>query len=72
LTVSNDGPSLPPDRLDLLMQRFQKGSPDSEGTGLGLAIVNAIVERSGARLTLMSPSPGQDQGVTVQVALPRD
>jgi two-component system OmpR family sensor kinase len=71
LTVSNEGPVLPPEILARLSHRFQKGQPESDGAGLGLAIVTAIAERAGATFSLVSPVPGRDSGVSARVVLPR-
>lgn len=68
--VSNEGPSLPPEKIDKLMQRFEKGEANGNGTGLGLAIVRTIVERSGAGLTIISPQGGKVQGLEVAIQLP--
>lgn len=72
LTVSNDGPVLPPSVLAGLTRRFEKLKPESDGTGLGLAIVSAIAERAEAQFSLLSPIPGRETGVSARVALPRD
>lgn len=71
LTVSNDGPVLPPETLERLGKRFQRGQAEAEGTGLGLAIVTAIAERAGAEFSLLSPAPGKETGTSARVALPR-
>ena len=71
LTVSNEGPALPPEMLARLSHRFQKGQPDTDGAGLGLAIATAIAERAGAEFSLVSPIPGRDSGVSARIALPR-
>ena len=62
LTVSNEGPCVPPDLLLRLMQPFERGRTVAEGSGLGLAIVNAIATGTGGRLALTSPLPGQQTG----------
>jgi two-component system OmpR family sensor kinase len=69
LTVANDGPAIPPDRLSHLTERFVQGG-GAEGSGLGLAIVSAIARRVGAPLHLRSPRPGTDRGLAVTVHLP--
>jgi two-component system, OmpR family, sensor kinase len=69
LTVANDGPAIPPDRLSHLTERFVRGG-GAEGSGLGLAIVSAIARRVGAPLQLRSPRPGTDRGIAVTVHLP--
>ncbi|MEA4838362.1 MAG: histidine kinase dimerization/phospho-acceptor domain-containing protein [Rhodospirillaceae bacterium] len=65
LSVRNDGPVLPPERLAALTRRFVRGGGAAEGAGLGLAIVEAIAASSGSRLELLSPIPGRTRGMEV-------
>jgi signal transduction histidine kinase len=65
LTVSDEGPGIPPEHLEHLFDRFYKvepsRSPHSQtqpGSGLGLSIVKAIVERHGGTLSVSS-QPGR-------------
>lgn len=69
LRVANDSEVIPPERLAQLTRRFESGEAASGGSGLGLAIVAAIAERSGARLTLQSPRPGQETGFEAALSL---
>ncbi len=62
LTVANDGPVIPPDKLARLSDRFERANDTKEGSGLGLAIVAAIADRSGGHLRLSSPRPGHSSG----------
>lgn len=70
LTVTNDGPIVPPDVISRLTTRFERGNAGNEGSGLGLAIVAAIAERLGAPLALRSPARGRDRGFEVEIRLP--
>ncbi|MBC7151181.1 MAG: two-component sensor histidine kinase [Rhizobium sp.] len=70
LSVCNEGPALPPEAIDRLMQRFERGSATTEGSGLGLAIVKAIADRAGAAITVTSPLSKTEGGVKVSVLLP--
>lgn len=70
LTVTNDGPVVPPDVLSRLTTRFERGSAGNDGSGLGLAIVAAIAERLGSRLELHSPARGRVQGFEAEIRLP--
>ena len=62
ISVSNDGPVVPPEILAQLGTRFARGNTQASGTGLGLAIVNAIMRQAGGTLTLSSPRPGAETG----------
>jgi two-component system, OmpR family, sensor kinase len=66
LTVSNEGPGLPPERLAALVHPFIAGS-QSIGLGLGLYLVKRITEAHGGTLTLESPG---GHGVQATIALP--
>lgn len=70
LSVCNEGPALPPEAVERLMQRFERGSATTEGSGLGLAIVKAIADRAGATITVTSPLSQTEGGVKVSVLLP--
>ena len=64
LSVTDDGPGIPPDRRAALTARH--GRADESGTGLGLAIAAEITEAAGGTLTLADAAPG----LTVTLALP--
>jgi two-component system sensor histidine kinase KdpD len=53
VTVSDDGPGLPPGREEMLFEKFTRGERESAkpGVGLGLAICRAIVEAHGGRIS---------------------
>jgi two-component system OmpR family sensor kinase len=69
LTVSDDGPGIPPEHLPHLFVRFFRGDPArqrGEGTGLGLAIAKAGAEAHHGRLEFVGNSPG----ATFRLVLP--
>lgn len=70
LGVANDGRPLSPEMMQRLLERFERGNGKISGNGLGLAIVNAIVDRAGATLNVVSPRAMRDDGVEVRVKLP--
>lgn len=70
LRVANDGPVLPGEATDRLMQRFERGDAKIGGSGLGLSIIKAIADRAGMTVNVISPRPVRHQGVEVQVKLP--
>jgi signal transduction histidine kinase len=73
LTVSDDGPGLPPAELPQVFERFYRGAAvrgsqdDAGGSGLGLAIVREIVERHGGAVRARAESP---HGLAIDVELP--
>ncbi len=66
LTVSDQGPGVPPDQVPQLFTRFFRGDParrrggsdGQEGTGLGLAIARAGAEAHGGSLRFAGNAPG--------------
>ena len=66
LTVSNQGPGLPPELLTTFFHPFVEGS-QSTGSGLGLYLANRIAAAHGGTLTIDSPA---GQGVQVTLTLP--
>lgn len=70
LCVANEGPALPVEAMDRLMQRFERGDAKIGGSGLGLSIIKAIAERTGMTVKVISPRPIKHDGVEVQVKLP--
>ncbi|TDE34816.1 ATP-binding protein [Antarcticimicrobium sediminis] len=70
LTVSNAGEVVPPEKLALLTDRFERAGAVADGSGLGLAIVAAIADRIGSPLVLRSPRSGSTSGFEVTVSLP--
>ena len=43
ITVDDDGPGIPPEKVDRLLQRGVRGDERVHGHGIGLAIVQDIV-----------------------------
>ncbi|NUQ01294.1 MAG: PAS domain-containing protein [Armatimonadetes bacterium] len=72
VTVEDDGPGIPPERLALLFRKFvQADGSDTRrhgGLGLGLVIGRALVELMGGQLELHSAGVGQ--GVAVGFTVP--
>lgn len=63
-SVQDDGPGIPPEKIETLMRRGER--EDESGTGLGLAIARELTETLGGSLDLL---PG-DPGLKVRVTLP--
>ena len=68
LTVSDNGPGIPPGALETIFRRFHRLAAHGEGSGLGLTIVRELVELHGGRIWAES-TPGQ--GSVFHVALPK-
>ena len=73
LTVSDDGPGVPAERREQVLQRFYRleASRTTPGSGLGLAIVGAVAARHGADLALADAVPGLRVSLTFPVPAPR-
>jgi two-component system OmpR family sensor kinase len=69
-SVSNEGPILSSETLGRLRTRFERAGSDAEGSGLGLTIVDAIAERIGSELMLLSPRSGGTSGFEARLNLP--
>ena len=71
ITVADDGPGIPADRLDKVFDRFYQADHKSgtgyKGTGIGLSVCHGLVEKMGGRITVDS---GPGQGSTFRFTLP--
>ncbi|AOE61273.1 HAMP domain-containing histidine kinase [Pseudomonas corrugata] len=70
LRVVNGGPAVPQSVLQHLTERFVRGHSEISGSGLGLAITKTIVQGVNARMKLVSPATGRQEGFEVCVWLP--
>lgn len=70
LRVVNSGPAVPQSVLQHLTERFVRGHSEISGSGLGLAITKTIVQGVNARMKLVSPATGRQEGFEVFVWLP--
>ena len=66
ITVADNGPGVPPDRLPYLTDRFFRVHDREPGQGLGLSSVQAIVQLHDGTLHFANLSPG----FAVSIALP--
>ena len=66
LTVSDDGPGIPPEERQRVFDRFyRRAGTAASGSGLGLAIVKAIAEAHGAAVSLDAGPAGKGRAVSV-------
>jgi signal transduction histidine kinase len=69
LTVSDDGPGIPPELGERIFERFTRGDGDRGGSfGLGLSIVRAVAEAHHGTVTLDSDENGARFVVTLPAA----
>lgn len=71
VSVSDNGPGIPEDQREAVLQRFHRleASRTTPGLGLGLPIVTAIARRHGANLTLTDAQPGLTASLDFPLAL---
>ncbi len=73
LRVQDTGAGISPAFLPHVFEQFRQGdgsaTREHEGLGLGLAIVHTLIALHGGQIT--AESPGEGQGATFTVALPR-
>ena len=67
LVVADDGPGIPPDEVDALLQRGTRLDESTPGHGIGLAIVKDIARSYGGDLTIGRSDLG---GAKITVSIP--
>ncbi len=71
LAVADEGPGIPADRIEDMLQPFTRleasRSRDTGGTGLGLALVRAVASAEAGKLRLSNRPEG---GLLAELALP--
>lgn len=72
LTIRDDGPGIPPNAADRLLQRGARADETGPGTGLGLAIAREITESLGGTISLSDAAPGLRVELRLPLAPARD
>lgn len=67
LTVADDGPGIPADAAEMLLQRGTRLDESTPGQGIGLAVVKDIAESYGGELAIAASALG---GAEISVTLP--
>lgn len=71
ISVEDEGPGIPDDQLDNIMQPFfrleKSRNSDTGGIGLGLSIANNIIQEYGGKITALNT----DRGLCVTISLPQ-
>jgi signal transduction histidine kinase len=70
ITVADDGPGIPPERLDEALARGGQLDRTGGGAGLGLAIVGDIAEAWGGRLDIRNSTTGLEADFCVPASDP--
>jgi signal transduction histidine kinase len=65
VVVSDDGPGIPDDKLELVIVRGGRLDQSSHGAGLGLSISTDIAEAAGGALSLKNINPGLQVTATI-------
>ncbi len=72
VSVRDQGIGVPPDKLEVIFERFYQVDGSSKrkygGMGIGLALCKEIIERHGGRI--WAESEGQGRGLTITFTLP--
>ena len=68
LIVEDDGPGLPPERREEVLQRGARLDEKTPGSGLGLSIVDELARAYGGSIRLDASALG---GLKVEIHLPR-
>ena len=68
LTISDNGPGVPDDKIGKVLMRGQRLDEQKHGTGLGLSIAQKVLEIYGAQLQMTNQEAG---GAVICITIPR-
>jgi len=68
IEIEDNGPGIPDEIKDKILQPFFTTKKGTQGTGLGLSITNDIIKAHGGQLSISS-SPGDGSTFTIQLPL---
>lgn len=77
IRIEDDGPGIPDDEIEAMLEPFQRGDPSRNkgtgGAGLGLTLARAIAEQHGGGLRLSNrrSTDGKVQGLVAELRLPK-
>ena len=66
--VTNAGKPIPPDRLEMIFEKFNTTKRDTKGTGLGTTIAKLFVEAHDGMLSVTS---SKEEGTTFSITIPK-
>jgi len=73
ISITNEGPAIPQERLPRLFDRFYRVDPsrqrNSDGVGLGLAITRSIVEAHGGKISVTSDQSSTSFVIQLPIAV---
>jgi len=70
MSVEDDGPGIPPEIRNRILDPFFSTKPEGEGTGLGLSVTRALVDAHRGDLTFEFPSRGTVATIWLPEAVP--
>lgn len=70
IEIEDNGPGIPDEIRDKIMQPFFTTKRGTEGTGLGLSITNDIISAHGGTITINSKD-SENEGTIVEILLPQ-
>jgi two-component system NtrC family sensor kinase len=68
IAVEDDGPGIPLDIRDHILDPFFSTKPEGEGTGLGLSVTKSLVDAHSGELTMEFPERGTTATIWLQLA----